>query len=234
MRTHDSAGRLVGSRLVLLGTVLYLFEWIAIFATGIEVPFGSDATSRDLATYEGIAGETGWAAGWFSVVLLGRIVFVVGLRSGLVASGHRDPLLDVAVAAMAVGVVAEVLSYALATGAAQVAERGGDVLTLDQAAAATNTMLYGPTGVAVLAAVAALWRSGLVSRVSCVVGGVGGLVLTVAGLALTVPDRADALDAATAAVALVWIWMIWLGVVFWRATPARNAERATPSGNGPL
>ena len=119
MRSRVGSEQLVGNRLVLTGAVLYLLEWVAIIGGGIAVPLGPGTAQREVVdAYSGHANSIGWASGWFSVVLIGRIIFVVGLRAGLVASGRPQPLLDVAVAAMTAGVVLEVVTYAMTTAAA--------------------------------------------------------------------------------------------------------------------
>src|SRR4051812_441194 len=101
----DTQGQLVGNRVVLIGAVLYLLEWVAIFAANLSVPVGADATGSQLANGSiGHEDALGWAAGWFSVVLLGRILIVTGLRSALADSGRRQPLMDFAIAAMALRV----------------------------------------------------------------------------------------------------------------------------------
>lgn len=204
--------------------MLYLLEWVAIIAGRVEVPVGPQVAPAKVAeVYAGHANSIGWAAGWFSVVLVGRIIFVVGLRAGLVASGRPQPLMDVAVAAMAAGVVLEVATYAMATAAAVLAGEGGataGVVALDRAAFEINATLFGPTGVAVLCASLGLWRSGLLPRVLTVLGLASGAVLTITAATLTAPGLSTAHDAAQFAVLLMWIWMVWSGVLFWRRTVA--------------
>lgn len=233
MRSNDSGGQLVGNRLVLVGAILYLLEWVAIIAAQVDAPFGPDtAPGKVLETYAGHADGLGWAAGWFSVVLLGRVLFVVGLRTGLVASGRPHPMMDLAVVAMAVGVAIEVATYGITTAAGLLADdrSGAGVLALDRAAFALNTMIFGPTGVAVLCAALAFWRSRLLPRALDAVGLLAGGVLTLAALALVAPRFTTLLDAATSVIVLVWVWMVWLGVLFWRRTPRRGrAGTAQPS-----
>jgi hypothetical protein len=95
-----------GNRLVLAGVVLYFCEWVGIIgAGGIDAlfePGTSPATVLD--AYAGHGNAFAWAAGWFSVVLLGRVLFATGLRHGLRTSGHDDPLAEFGVLAM-LGVV---------------------------------------------------------------------------------------------------------------------------------
>ena len=206
---------------------------IAIIGGGIAVPLGPGTAQREVVdAYSGHANSIGWASGWFSVVLIGRIIFVVGLRAGLVASGRPQPLLDVAVAAMTAGVVLEVVTYAMTTAAAVLADEGAattTVLALDRAAFEVNATLFGPTGAAVLCASIGLWRSGLLPGVLTTMGLISGAVLTLAAAALTAPELASAHDAATALVLLVWVWMIWTGVLFWRRSPAPEVVTSVAS-----
>ena len=101
-----SRAPLVGNRLMLVGAVVYLLEWVAIIAANVSVPLGADASVHALVTgYAGRANALGWAAGWFSVVLVGRILIMVGLRTSLRMSlgmslgdsGRPHALMDVAV-----------------------------------------------------------------------------------------------------------------------------------------
>src|SRR4051812_3045914 len=89
LSVNSDRASLVGNRLVLAGSVLYLLEWVAIVTASVSVPLGATASAADLAkSYAGNAEALGWAAGWFSVVLLGRILIMTGLRTALAASGR--------------------------------------------------------------------------------------------------------------------------------------------------
>ena len=217
--------RLVGNRLALVGAIVYLLEWVAIIAADVGVPASFDANATEVVkAYSGHAGAFGWAAGWFSVVLLGRVVFTVGVRAALRDSGRPQALMDVAVAAMAVSVALEVATYAIATGIAQ-APAGADVVRmLDSSIHVLDNVIYGPMAVSVLCTGIAMWQSGLFARWLSAVGAAIGVVLTVAALTLGSPDRAGALDAASSIALLWWVWILWVGVVLWRhSRPARAA-----------
>lgn len=225
---------LTGNRLVLTGAVLYLLEWVAIIGAGVGVPLGATASAHDLtAAYVGHDNALGWAAGWFSVVELGRVLLMVGLRSALAATGRPHPLMDLAVVAMTVSVAIEVLVYAIAAGASWSLDNGGSLATtrtLDAVAFETNLTLYGPAGVSVLCAAVAMWRSEAFVRALAGLGAVAGTLLTVTGLALVTPRFAGAADAFSSAALLMWVWMLWTGVVVWRARPrGHQAARTTHS-----
>jgi hypothetical protein len=215
---------LVGNRLVLVGSVLYLLEWVAIVAASVDVPLGATSKAPELVSaYAGHADALGWAAGWFSVVLLGRILIMTGLRSALAASGRPQPLMDLAVAAMVVSVVLEIATYAVVAGVSWSVGRGGStgaVRALDSVAFTLNDMIYGPLGVSLLCAGAAMWVSGLFGRVLPSLALVGGAMGTLLGLAFVSPTFAGVATGLGFAALLLWIWMIWTGVVLWRARPA--------------
>jgi hypothetical protein len=227
MDTGDTQPQLVGNRVVLIGAVLYLLEWVAILSSQVAVPIGAEATRSELvAAYTGHEDALGWAAGWFSVVLLGRILIVVGLRAALVGAGARQPLLDFAVAAMAVGVVMEIASYAIVAGAAWAGSEGataGQLRVADSVAYAVNGMLWGPTGVAIACSSVAMWRSQVFPRTLVTVGVVAGCLMALLGAAFVAPGYGGVAAVLMVAPALFWVWMLWTGVLLWRRT-----ERPVP------
>ena len=210
------AFRPTGSRLVLVGAVLYLLEFVAIFAVDpgdLPAPPGT-AAEEAVAMYAGEAGALGFMAGWFSIVLLGRVLVVVGIRSYLAATGHGHPLMDLAVAAMLLGVVLEVSAYGVATAAAVAADAGA-VVALNAGATVLNSLIYGPTGVALLVTVWAMWRARAFPVVLHVLGLVAGVSGLAAGLA-TAPSASGVQEALSIGAIVMWVWMIWAGVVLWR------------------
>ena len=129
--TLSTSTSLVGNRLVLAGAVMYLLEWVAIIAANVDAPLGAEqSTPHVLTAYDGRVQALGWAAGWFGIVLLGRVLIVIGLRTALADSGRPHPLMDFAVAAMLASVVIEITAYAIVAGAAWSHAHGGstDVL----------------------------------------------------------------------------------------------------------
>jgi hypothetical protein len=223
-RATRAPGRLVGNRLVLLGVLLYLAEWVAIIgAGGMEVwfPAGTDP-DKVLDGYMGNGDVFSWAAGFFGIVLMGRVLYAVALRHGLSQSGHDDPLASFGVLASVVGVVLELVTCAFVAGIAVVADHGGSapmVTTMDTVATAILGLVWGALGLAVLAMTAAMIRTRLFPRVLCGLGVLSGLSLVVAGLAFNAPSHADVQSALTAVVPLMWVWMLWTGVLLWRRTP---------------
>lgn len=226
---------LIGNRLVLVGAVLYLLEWVAIIPSHLDAPLGAGTSVPTVVrTYAGHPDLWAWAAGWFSVVLLGRILLISGLRQALLESGRSSPLLVTAVAAMTVSVALEIATYAVVAGAAWSLAHGGghsSVPVLDAAAFELNQMLYGPLGIAVLLTAGAMWASGLFSRVLSGIGLLSGVLATLAALVASGPNLAGLFAAANIAVPLFWVWMLWAGVVCWRAAPREASENsAVPRG----
>ena len=181
---------LVGNRWVLIGGVVYLLEWVAIIWTGAlgvgETVTRGTALDDLVDSYTGHVDAVATMAGWFSVVLLGRILVFIGLRHALAESGYRHPLLDLAVAAAAVSVALEVASYGVGAASAERVEAGepAQALLLDQAGTGLNLMILGGLGVAVAATSWCMWRSGLFSVVLNILGFVAGTIIL--GAQLTV------------------------------------------------
>lgn len=215
---------LVGNRWVLVGGVVYLLEWVAIIwvgAVGVG-EFGTRGLSGAelIETYAGHEDAMYAMAGWFAIVLLGRILLFIGLRQALADSGRGHLLLDFAVAAAAVSVTLEVASYGLAAAATVPAAAGDEALTqaIDQAATGVNLMIGGGLGVAILCAAYVMWRSGLFSTPLNVVGAVAGVASCGAQLTVS-PSLQTLFDILYIFPLLFWIWMLWAGVVCWRRTP---------------
>ncbi len=222
---------LVGNRWVLVGGVGYLLEWVAIAwvgALGVGETVTRGASASDLTeSYVDHVDAVTSMAGWFSIVLLFRILLFIGLRQALSDSGYRHPLMDFAVAAAAVSVTLEVASYGLGAAAAGLAEDGDEagMLALDQAGAGINLMLAGGLGVAITCAAYCMWRSGLFPWPLNVIGGVSGLAIIGAQLSVA-PGLQAMFDILFVFPVLFWVWMLWTGVACWRRTPAAR-ERAS-------
>ena len=232
--THSTAprGELVGNRWVLVGAIVYLLEWVAIIWAGLVgvdalVTRGTDGADLQ-ASYDGHADAVASMAGWFAVVLLGRVLVFIGLRHAFAESGYRHPLLDLAVVAAAASVVLEIASYGLAAAAADRAEAGeqAQAALLDQAGSGLNLMIAGGLGVAVAATSWCMRQSRLFSAPLAVLGLIAG-VLIVATQLMVAPSLESVFEVLFASVLLFWVWMIWAGVVCWRRTPRRQAAAPT-------
>jgi hypothetical protein len=226
-------GLLVGNRLALAGTVLYLLEWVAIVLLA-ELPTDrlGDDSGAIVAAYAGEARSQALAAGWFSIVLLGRVLFVIAVRKAFRDSGRESALLDLAVGAMIVSVAVEIASLSLPASAAWIAENGGGadaVVALDAAASIMFLMVFAPIGVSVLAVAWVMFQTGLFRRWLGWLGAAGGALAIVGGFlaaaALGDDGSFEDLGGTPSAVgALVfWVWMIVTSVLLWRATPRRAA-----------
>jgi hypothetical protein len=164
-----------------------------------------------------------WALtmGWASIVLLGRVLFVVGLKSSLATSGRPHPLMDFAVGAMIVSVAIEIAACGLYAGAAQL----GTALLEGMAAVQwagdmVFGLVFGPLGLSVLCSAWVMWRSGLFPTVLSILGivaGVGVMVMTMFGA----PAFASVSDALGIFAGFFWIWIFWTGVLLWIRAPKR-------------
>jgi hypothetical protein len=227
-RQDITATALVGNRWVLVGGVVYLLEWLAIIGASVAglgsvVTRGVEAEAV-VAAYSGHADAAFSMAGWFAVVLLGRVLVFVGLRRALADSGRSHVLLDVAVVSAAVSVTLEIASYGLAAAAADRAaagDRAGTVL-LDTAGTGLNLMIGGGLGVAIVAATYVMTRSGLFPTGLNVLGWLSGVAII--GAQLTVAPSLEAVFTVLYFFPLVfWVWMLWAGVLLWRRTPRAPA-----------
>jgi hypothetical protein len=222
----ESTGRLVGTRLALVGALLYLSEWLVIpFIVDLPTDDLGDDAASIAAAYAGHGTELAFTAGWLSFALLGRIVFVAALRGAFRDSPRELTLVDIAVAAMAVSVAVEIIQLGLISTAAWLAEAEAEaamIVALDGAGTVLFGLVVVPIGASVLASSVAMVRSGLFPRwlswLGVIVGVLvvaGGVVTTTgAGDTGTVADLADPLTGPP--VALFWIWMLATSVVLFR------------------
>jgi hypothetical protein len=215
---------------------LYLLEWVAIAFLG-ELPtdrLGDDAAAIAEA-YTGEARSTALAAGWFSVVLLGRILFVVAVRKAFRDSGRESALLDFAVGAMTVSVAIEIVSFSLAPAAAWLAANDAEpatIVALDAAGSIAFLMVFAPIGVSVLAASAAMVDSRLFARWVGWLGLGAGALMIAGGIlgAAALGDDGGFKDWGAQPIAIgalaFWIWILATGVILWRRSPRREMPAA--------
>ncbi len=215
------APRLIGNRWALVGSLVYLGEWVAIIAVAVAgagdyILRGASAETL-VETYSGRADSMSFLAGWLAVVLLGRVLFFAAVRRSLCDSGVPHVLLDLAVVASAVSVTLEVASYALVIPASEAAERGEETLTafFDLAGAGLNLMIGGGLGVAIVCTASVMAASGYFNRWLNGLGVVSGVAIV--GAQLTVSPSLGAIFEILYLFPLVfWVWMIWTSVVLWR------------------
>lgn len=227
-RARRSDG-LMGNRWALAGVALYLCEFVGIAVShAAHLPFVPGTPAHDVATaYDGHAGGLGFLVGWFGVVQLGRVLFVLAVATALTRSGRGSIGGWFAVAAMAVGGAMEIASEALAAGAGELAGNGNGngAVVLDRGASYLAAGILAPTGVAVVAASVAMLASGLFPRVLGGLGIVTGLVVLAGGL-FSEPAHASTQDSLTTGVLVMWVWMVWTGVLLWRRAGAGAAPDA--------
>lgn len=219
--------------MMLTGAVLYLLEWVAIIWTGIlgvqEIATVGTSGGDILASYQGNEDAVALMAGWLSVVLLGRILLIVGLKTSLAASRRPHPVMAFAVVAMSVSVAIEIATYGLAAAAAQLgAAHPEGMVALEWAAGMMNGMLFGGLGLSVLCSAWAMWRSGMFPIVLNILGIIGGAGMTIAAM-FVAPDFEAAFDTLFGISGLLfWIWMLWTGVLLWMRTPKHTDVAEAP------
>ena len=183
----NRSDRLVGNRLALVGTALYFLEWVAI-AFLPEVADGSLFGAEPevvVAAYRGHSGVIAFAAGWFGIVLLGRVLFAVALRKAFRDSGRDSLLVDFAVGAMIVSVTMEIASFGPAAAAGWLADTRPDesaIVALEAAGSLLFFVAFVPIGVSILAASAGMLGSDVFPRWLGVVGVLAGVAATVGGV----------------------------------------------------
>jgi hypothetical protein len=228
---------LIGNRLALIGAIVYLLEWVAIAGFGAgTAPTNQGTSAQDVVSeYKQHATAISLAAGWFSLVLLGRILFVAGVRDGLRRSGYRTALADFALGSMTVSVVLEIAAFASAGGAAHVAANGADqstIVGLDAVANWLDLSIWAPIGASIFATALAMLLSRAFPTWLCGLGIVAGLAACVGGVINGAGfHQGGALfqfsdNAATVAAFGFWIWMLITGFLLFRAARRREPERA--------
>ncbi len=226
--------RLAGNRVALVGTLLYFLEWVGIALLPGTLPtdrLGRNAAAT-IADYAHHPGTVAFVAGWFSVVLLGRIVFVAGVRRALNASGHAHALADIALVVMAVSVTIEVLAYGLVAAGVWLQHARASatsVIALDAAGSITDMLIFGPIGVSVVTAALAMLMSRLFPSWLSWLGLLSGLVLAAGGVVASSAEGSSGTwhtigNVLTGLPVLAaWVWMIVTSVIIWRATPRAEA-----------
>ena len=224
--------QLVGNRLALLGAVLYFGEWIGIaIAPSLPTDRLGAGSAATVAAYAESPAKTAFLAGWLSFVILGRIIFCIGLRDTLRLSPRSLRLADVAVGAMIVSVAIEVISYGFVATGAWLADAGAaqsSIVAFDAAGSAFFYLIIAPIGVAVFAGSLAMLHSGLFARWLAWLGLVAGALLLAGGIeSSAAAGSGGALhDLGLKAIPLFWIWIIATAIVLFRATPRPRAIAA--------
>lgn len=212
-----------GTWFVLVGIILYLCEFVG-FAIAGGYPSNEPGTPLDQipAAYVGFENGAGFLVGWMALVLTGRILIVVGLRSVI----GRSPLLDWAVAAMVVSVALEVVSVGAMAAAAALVANGAAVAAVavaDQLAWTLGSAVTTAGGVAALLAAVAMWRSGLFPRVLAASGVVLGAVMLASGLLAGAPATYPVASTLSIVVLFWFVWVVWTGVLLARRAVAIRA-----------
>jgi hypothetical protein len=211
----------------LAGAIIFLLEWVGIigFNSG-NVPETQGAKAAQIfAEYAQHGTGIGLLAGWLTLVLLGRILFVAGLRDGLRRSGAETLLVDFALGAMAVSVMLEIATFAVAGGAVQAVAAGADqstIVGMDAAANWLDLSILTPYGVSIAAASYAMLRSRLFPAWLGWLGLAAGIIVCIDGVIVGPAFKAggsflQAAQILQLAALATWLWMVATGVVLFRA-----------------
>jgi hypothetical protein len=210
----------VGNRLVLAGAVLYLLEWVAIIPAGDSGPSDPGLKSdKVLALYTAHPTAVAFLATWLSVVLIGRVLMILGIRTALQSVAADTTLVLFAAAAMTLSVVFEVVSESMVFAATVFAGRSDTELvrTFDTVGGIAWTMVFGPLGLAVLLTAWSMLRSRAFPTWICAVGLLGGALGVMAGLAAGPSYLHEGIartlnGVGQIGVPLFWLWMLATGI----------------------
>ena len=243
--------QLVGNRWALAGAIIYLLEWVAIagwlpqlfgFSTsGPAIPSGPGTKSADIVSAYSQASVAAMAlgAGWYGLVLPGRILLIAGIRQALRRSWGDSAFADLAVAAMALSVVLETASYAVAAGVGHAAASGVDqsaVVSGDAISNLLNLSIWSPLGLSILAISVVMLQSRLfpwwlcwpgvaVGAALCVTGVIFGAGSQVGGQLYQVAGGLQSWGTLG-----FWVWMLVTGVILFRAAGQPRPKSAAARG----
>ena len=244
--------QLVGNRWALAGALMYLLEWVAItgllaavvgikvlpqpLTSGVQIPTIRGASPADIfAEYsQASAVATALSAGWYALVLPGRILLIAGIRQALRRSWGESALADLAVGAMALSVALEIASFAIAAGVAQAATTGVDqaaVVTGHAIASAVNLSVFSPIGLSILAISVVMWQSRVFWWWLCLLGVLSGAAICVAGVIggagfQTGGQLYQAGSVSVFGVLGFWLWMLITGIILFRAAGKPRQAKA--------
>lgn len=217
-----------GSRLALVGAIIYLLEFAFIAPSGVGVPPEGSGPAEIAAAYaaQPVTGISFMAAGLF-VVLLGRILFSAAVRNALRQTSETRVLGDFALGAMTLSVVLEMVAEVVRLITTQLAASGADSAVLASLHETWRTLAYpllAALGASILASSVAMLLSRAFPRWVAVVGVAAGLFgigwAFYGTLNNAVPGAASGLG--------FLAWVVWLlatsVILFRRAGPIRPSR----------
>ena len=218
-----------GNSLALIGVILYLLEFAVFIPLGVSFP--APAETDPVSFYAGRETPYALMAVLLSVLLLGRVAFIAGLRGGLRSAVSAAPLSDVALAAMTASVLLELTSLWLITGAAQLASAGPGgpgVAALDASAGWLTLGVFATLGVAVAVASLAMLQSRLFPAWLGWLGLISGIGLAGSAVAAIASGETPTSMGPVSGIGS----FAWLGMVIWMLTTGiilLRRRRATPT-----
>jgi hypothetical protein len=163
------------------------------------------------------------AATCLAICLVGPVVFMAGLKSSIREHASDRPLLDLALAAIAISAILESAAYSVVASAAGLAADGAEdaiVVALDTAGRWLYVSAFGPLGVAVIAAGVATSRARLFPPMLCwlaIAAGASALWGVVLLGITEGEDEGGLADLVTTSAAIgIGAWMIIAAAHLWR------------------
>lgn len=215
-----------GTWLALAGAILYLLEFAVIVPLGVAFP--ADPGSDLVSWYAGKETAYALTAALLSILLLGRVAVIAGIRGSLPSTGSVGPLGDLALAAMTTSVVVELVALWSGAGAAHLAGAGSEtagIAALDAAAGWLTVAVFVTMGVAVGVASLAMLLSHAFRAWLGWLGAISGLALAGSAIAaLAVGETPWTIGGVAAIGQFGWlgmvIWMFGAGVILFRRSRA--------------
>lgn len=211
--------------MMLAGAILSLFEIVSMILLGARnvtaQPEIGSLPAALLPSFEGNETVLATVTGWLSLILIGRILMIIGLKNALANSGRTHPIMEFAVAMTIINVVLEVLTYALFATAAQLGARYPEgMVVMSWAAGALDRLFLGALGVSILCSAWAALRSELFPKFLPILGMVGGVPVALSAMFMA-PSLTNIYEALLIGSPVAMIWVIWTGILVWRKAPKK-------------
>lgn len=215
-----------GTWMVLAGAILYLLEFAVIVPLGVAFP--ADPESDLVSWYAGKETAYALTAVLLSILLLGRVAVIAGIRRSLPSTGSVGPLGDLALAAMTTSVVLELMALWSGAAAARLAGAGAEaagIAGLDAVAGWLTVAVFATMGVAVGVASLAVLLSHAFRAWLGWLGAISGLALAGSAVAAVAIGETPWTIGGVAGIGQFgWlgmlIWMFGAGVILFRRSRA--------------
>ena len=216
--------KLVGNRMMLSGALLSISSLVVqmVFYNRGLPSYAEIGVSADdlIASFKGDETLMAVLAGFYGLVVIGRILMIIALKNALAASGRAHPIMDFAVVMMTISVAFEILNYTFLASAAQMgAAHPEGMWALASISGKLNVLTFAALGISVLCSSWAMLRSELFPKPLPILGMIASIPFALSSL-FTSPSLAGTAEALNSAGApLSMIWIIWASILVWKKAP---------------